>query len=265
MRIVSARSGWSWLVRGFALFRKSPPMWLFLALMYFVAQILFAQFRYLGPAVFMVLLPGFVMSFMFVCAVIEHGGMPRPSLLVSGFRSGLSTLMLLGVLQLLAIAAVLGLASLADAGALAGSLLYGQEPPEDAINDGSASRALVIMALAGTPILMAFWFAPLLAAWSRMGAVQAVFYSFFAVWRNWRAFLVYGGAIFLAGVLFLLATTVVTMLAQRKMEAVQMLTLAFTLLTFPTLVASLYASYRDIFPENAVPAEPPPPSDAGSP
>jgi hypothetical protein len=263
MRVVSARNGWSWLARGFALFRKNPPMWLFLALMYFVVQVVFAQLRYLGPAVFMVLLPGFMVSFMFVCAVLEHGGVLRPSLLISGFRSGLSTLVLLGVLQLLSIVAVLGLASLADAGALAGSLLYGTEPPEDALSDGSASRALMVMAVAGAPIMMAFWFAPLLAAWSRMGAVQSVFYSFFAVWRNWRAFLVYGGAILLVGVVFVLASSLVMALAQRKMEAVQTFTLAFTLLTFPTLVASLYASYRDVFPENTVPAGPP--SNARSP
>ena len=56
---------------------------------------------------------------------------------------------------------------------------------------------------------------------------------------------------------FVVAATVVMALAQRKMEAVQTFTLAFTLLTFPTLVASLYASYRDVFPENTVPAEPP--------
>ena len=264
MRIVSARSGWSWLVRGFALFRQNPPIWLFLAVTYFIVQILFGQLRYLGPVVFMVLLPGFMVSFMFVCAVLEHGGVPRPSLLISGFRRGLPTLILLGVLQLLAIAAVLALASLADAGALAGAMLRGKEPPEDALNDGSAAGALMIMAAAGAPVLMAFWFAPLLAAWNRMGAVQSVFYSFFAVWRNWRAFLVYGGAIFLAGVLFVIATTVVMALAQRKIEAAQMFMLAFTVLTFPTLVASIYASYRDVFPENAVPAEPPS-RDAGSP
>src|SRR5262252_2330534 len=114
MRIVSARNGWTWLVRGFALFRKNPPLWLFLVLVYFVVQILFAQLRYLGPAVFMVLLPAFMVSFMFVCAVLDRGGVPRPALLISGFRTGLSTLVLLGALQLLSIFTVLGLASLAD-------------------------------------------------------------------------------------------------------------------------------------------------------
>jgi len=121
----------------------------------------------------------------------------------------------------------------------------------------------MIAALASAPVLMAFWFAPVLAAWSRMGALQSLFYSFFAVWRNWRAFLVYGAALFLATVLFLIAASVVMILTQRKEEIVQSFTLVVTLLSLPTLFASFYASYRDIFPENAVPAEPP--LNAGSP
>jgi len=263
MRVVPARNGWSWLVTGFGLFRKNPPMWLFLVFIYFFAEVLFGQIRYLGPAAFMVLLPAFLVSFMVACAVIEHGGMLRPVLLISGFRSAPSTLIVLGVLNLLSIVAVLGLASLADAGALVRAMLSGMEPPEEALSDGSVSRALMIAALASAPVLMAFWFAPVLAAWSRMGALQSLFYSFFAVWRNWRAFLVYGAALFLATVLFLIAASVVMILTQRKEEIVQSFTLVVTLLSLPTLFASFYASYRDIFPENAVPAEPP--LNAGSP
>jgi hypothetical protein len=264
MRVVAAKNGWTWLVRGFALFRKNPPMWLFLVLLYFLAQVVFAQIRYLGPAAFMVLLPTFMVSFMFMCAVLEHGGILRPALLVSGFRSGFLTLVLLGFLQLLSMIAVLRLSSLADAGELAGSLLYGKALSEEAIGDGSVSRALVVITVAVAPVLMAFWFAPMLAAWNRMGSLQALFYSFFAVWRNWRAFLVYGFAILAASTLFLVAASAVAVLAQGKMEALQTFTLLFTLLTFPTMLASLYASYRDVFPENAVPAVPPS-GDAASP
>jgi hypothetical protein len=257
MRIVPARSGWSWLVKGFSLFRKNPPMWLFLVFTYWLAVALLGQIRYLGPAASTVLLPPFSVSFMIMCAVLDRGGMLRPALLVSGFRSGPSTLILLGVLYLLSIVAVLGVASLADAGALLRWIVSGQEPPEDIVNDGSFLRAMLLAILTSTPVLMAFWFAPVLAAWNRIGAAQSLFYSFFAVWRNWRAFLVYGAALLLAGVLF---TTVLTVLAVAMQETIQLLrsfALIFTLLTLPTLFASFYASYRDIFPENAVPAEPP--------
>lgn len=263
MRVVPAKSGWSWLVKGFALFRKNPPMWLFLVFTYWLAVALLGQIRYLGPAASTVLLPAFSVSFMSMCAVLEHGGALRPALLISGFRSGPSTLILLGVLYLLSIVAVLGLASLADAGALLLWILSGREPSDEALLEGKVSAAMLIATLAAAPVLMAFWFAPVLAAWNRIGAAQSLFYSFFAVWRNWRAFLVYGAALFLAGALFMTAITILAILIRGQVQALRSFALIFTLLTLPTLFASFYASYRDIFPENAVPAGPP--SDAGSP
>jgi hypothetical protein len=263
MRIVPARNGWSWLVKGFALFRKNPAMWLFLVFSYWLAVALLGQIRYVGPAASTVLLPAFSVSFMVMCAVLEQGGMLRPALLVSGFRSGRSTLIVLGVLYLLSIVAVLGLSSIADAGALLVWVLSGREPPEAALVDGSVSLAMLVASAGAAPVLMAFWFAPVLAAWNRIGAVQSLFYSFFAVWRNWRAFLVYGSALFLAGALFMTAVTVLAVMMQGKIQVLRSFALIFTLLTLPTLFASFYASYRDVFPENAVPAEPPP--DAASP
>jgi hypothetical protein len=262
MRVVPARSGWSWLVTGFALFRKNPPMWLFLVFTYWLGVALLGQIRYVGPAASTVLLPAFSVSFMVMCAALEHGGILRPALLISGFRSGPSTLILLGVIYLAAIVGVLGLASLADAGALLLWVVSGQEPSEEALLEGRVSLAMLVASLAATPVLMAFWFAPVLAAWSRAGAAQSLFYSFFAVWRNWRPFLVYGAVLFLAGALFMTAVTVLAVMMEGRIQVLRTFALLVTLLTLPTLFASFYASYRDIFPENAVPAEPP--SNAGS-
>ena len=263
MRVVAARNGWNWLVRGFALFRKNPPMWLFLVFTYWLAVALLGQIRYVGPAASTVLLPAFSVSFMVMCAVLEHGGILRPALLISGFRSGPSTLIVLGVLYLLSIVAVLALASIADAGALLMWVLSGREPAEEALADGSVSLAMLVASLAATPVLMAFWFAPVLAAWNRIGALQSLFYSFFAVWRNWRAFLVYGAALFLVGAAVMTAVTILAVLMRGRLDVLRSFALIFMLFTLPTLFASFYASYRDVFPENAVPAEPPQ-RDAGS-
>src|SRR5207247_10618347 len=141
MRVVPARNGWSWLLRGFAFFRNSPPMWLFLVFTYWIAVALLGQIRYLGPATSTVLLPTFSVSFMVMCAVLEHGGLLRPALLFAGFRSGPATLVALGVLYLLSIVMLLGVASFADAGALVEWVLSGQEPSIQALRDGSVSRA----------------------------------------------------------------------------------------------------------------------------
>src|SRR5207237_10324304 len=98
MRVVPAKNGWSWLVRGFALFRKSPPMWLFLVFTYWIAATLLGQIRYVGPAASTVLLPAFFVSFMVMCAVLDRGDLLRPGLLFVGFRSGLIALVGMGVL-----------------------------------------------------------------------------------------------------------------------------------------------------------------------
>src|SRR6266581_4033286 len=231
MRVVPAKNGWSWLVRGFALFRKSPPMWLFLVFTYWIAVALLGQIRYLGPATSTVLLPAFSVSFMVMCAVLDRGGLLHPALLVAGFRRGPATLVALGALYLLSILLVLGIASFADSG------------------------AMLVATLAATPVLMAFWFAPVLAAWNRIGAVQSLFYSFFAVLRNWRAFFVYGAVLALAGAVFLVAVTVAALLMQGEVQVLRSLALILTLVSLPTVFASFYTCYRDIFPENAVPAE----------
>lgn len=254
MRVVPARNGWSWLVRGFALFRKNPPMWLFLVLTYSLALTILHKVRYLGPPISLALLPVFSVSFMFMCAVLEHGGMLRPALLVSGFRSGRPTLILLGVLYLLAIAAALSIASLADAGALLLWFLLGQPLALETLQDPGFANAALLASLATAPVMMAFWFAPVLAAWNRIGAAQSLFYSFFAVWRNWRAFLVYFAIVTLAGLFILSFVGVVSLLLHADPGMAQSLALVFA---FPTLFASFYASYRDVFPENAVPSEPP--------
>src|SRR5258705_3332174 len=180
-------------------------MWLFLVFTYWVAATLLGQIRYVGPAASTVLMPAFSVSFMVMCAVLDRGGLLRPALLFAGFRSGLGTLIGLGVLCLLSFVVVLGVASLADAGALMNLILLGYEPSAKALRDGSILSALLVATVASTPVLMAFWFAPMLAAWNRIGAVQSLFYSFFAVLRNWRAFLAYGALPSLALAAFLVA------------------------------------------------------------
>jgi hypothetical protein len=41
------------------------------------------------------------------------------------------------------------------------------------------------------PVMMAFWFAPQLVVWSGFTPLKALFFSFFAVWRNKFAFIRY--------------------------------------------------------------------------
>jgi hypothetical protein len=48
------------------------------------------------------------------------------------------------------------------------------------------------------PLMMAYWFAPVLAAWHRLTFGRSLFFSFVACWMNWRPSWSYGAGLFLS-------------------------------------------------------------------
>jgi len=251
MIVVPARNGWQWLMRGFLLFRANPAMWILLVLTWWMLVGLISSIPMAGPLVAGLLTPAFSVSFMEICREIEEHRRIRPLLLVAGFRNRRAALIVLGGLYLVSIVLVLGISALADGGALANWAIYGDAPDPALIRDGSLSRALIVASLAGTPVVMAFWFAPVLIAWQGMGAAKALFFSFFASWRNWRAFLVYGGVL-TALTLALSAMVLVAALMLRGTSEMLMLRFGMVMLVLvamPSLFGSFFAAYRDVFPQ----------------
>ena len=254
MRIVPAKNGATWLARGFALFRANPPVWLLLAFTYWLAATLLAQVPYAGRALLMVLLPPVTMTFLTLCAELEAGNPVRPGVLVDAFRSRFRVLAALGLLNFVCLLLVLAVVSLAD-GAVLESALGGRAPSQEAGAEAAEARATLMTSAASLPVMLAFWFATPLAGWGGMGALQSLFYSFFAALRNWRALLVYGAVLILVGFVLLAIMGMIAAVTRRG-DAASTFVLLATVLLMPTALASAYASYRDVFPEGrtAVPA-----------
>ena len=128
-------------------------------------------------------------------------------------------------------------------------MLAGNQAERAAVEDADfLPSALVVIALM-TPVLMAWWFAPVLAAWHRLGVGKALFFSFIACWMNWRPFLVYGlGLLIVAGILpgVLLGILLLVMPGAANLVTA-LVTMPMVLVIAPTIFASFYASYRDIF------------------
>ncbi len=89
--------------------------------------------------------------------------------------------------------------------------------------------ALLFLMLLLIPLVMAYWFAPVLVVLEDMQALEAMKMSFAACWRNVMPFLIFGLAAFallvIGAIPFGLGLLIVS----------------------PILVASIYAAYRDIF------------------
>jgi hypothetical protein len=247
-RIVSAGRGARWLGEGWRLFRVAPLAWLAAVFGYWILMSLVSLLPLIGAAAAAILVPAFSVGFM---ALARAAGRKAPlelSLLFDGFRHEVRAQITLGFFYLLCLALLLGASTLADGGALAQWLLTGHRPEVDVLQSPAFFTALVATAALYMPVMLAFWFAPPLAAWHSTGAVKALFFSFAASLMNWRAFLGYGAvtAIVTLVVPFVVLTALALFGEGSRLPAATFV-LPLMILLLPTLFASFYVSYRDVF------------------
>jgi hypothetical protein len=245
-RIVPARQGAAWLVDGWRLFRAAPLGWLAMVFAYWIIMTLASVVPFIGVAAASIMVPAFSVGFMAAARAASRRGPVELSLLFDGFRHQPKSQLVLGVIYLMALGTLLSATTLVDDGALASWMLTGRRPAEEALQSDDFLQALAVAALLYTPVLMAFWFAPPLAAWHGVGPIKALFFSFVACLLNWRPFLVYGAFSALVVVVLPLAVLLALMLASLKIAAMS-LVFPVLLVLLPTLFASFYASYRDVF------------------
>ena len=97
--------------------------------------------------------------------------------------------------------------------------------------------------------MLSFWFAPMLVAWNDVPPLKALFFSIVAVLRNWPAFAVYGASVValsaIAPGLLRAAVSVLPGTVGTLFGAAVSLAMIFVLM--PTLFASIYVSYREVF------------------
>jgi len=246
-RIVSFASGARWVAEGWRLFRVSPVLWLALVFAYLMILVTVSLLPVIGLAAW-ALHPAFSVGFMAASRSCEQRDKLEVGLLFDGFRGRPAAQLVLGCIYLALLAALIGATTIADGGSLARWML-GAKPEREALQSIEFLAALLLAAALYLPIMMLLWFAPVLVAWHAMAPPQALFYSFFASLLNWRAFLGYGMVAALVTVVIPFLVLGALLFASAGRPGFNVMTLMFPLLMFlmPTLFASVYASYRDVF------------------
>lgn len=258
MEKLSARDGWLWVKEGFALFRRQPAEISALFMGYMLLMIGVGIVPVIGQLLPLVLVPVFAIAFMEACADIEQGNKVHPRLLLSGFRSSaFRNLIKLGLLYLVASIAAVGASALIDGGVFWNIMSGGGSLDAEAVGESNVSLAMIFSAALYTPAAMGFWYAAPLIAWQNMGVGKAIFYSFFAVRRNIKAFIVYGLSWVLIGVLLpAVASSVVAMLVGRAF-AVMVVLLTLSLLLTVVMYCSFYPTYTHVFGRRQTPTAAP--------
>ncbi len=244
-----AARGARWLGEGWQLFRAAPLGWLALVFAYWLIMTLVSLVPYAGVAAASVLVPAFTVGFMAAARAAEHGGRLELRLLFDGLRHALKPQLALGFAYLACLALVLGATTLADDGALARWMVIGRRPEDEVLESGAFVAALAVAFLLYAPVMAMFWFAPPLVAWHSSPPVKALFFSLAAFLLNWRAFLAYGAVTALVTLVLPFIALSALMLASGGALTAPVMSLVFPLLILllPTLFASFYASYRDVF------------------
>lgn len=240
IKTVNAGRGWQWIVEGFALFRRSPLNWIAQCLALLAIFGISTQLGLLGVLALNLLYPVFLAGLMLGCRSLESSGRMHLTHVFSAFGPAAPSLITLGGVALaaqIALSFVVILVGGEDFEQLVVASQQGLEKAVEAVSamDASAlARAQLATSLSlalNLPLVMAMWFAPLLVVFHRRPVARSLLESVVACLKNVLPFLVYGLAVIALAVI-----------------AVIPFGLGLFLLV-PTVFASIYAAYRDLFPE----------------
>ena len=245
---ITAGTGWLWLKQGLSLFRQQPAA---LTTILF-ANVLFALMLhgipYLGQFIAVLLIPSLSMAVMQACRLIDNKQRVTMPVLLTGFQKPLVyTLCKIGVAYLVVL----------ELFALPGQFLLRDAVSSGAVKtsadlDGGTLFILMISGLLQIFAGVALLFAAPLAAWQNMPAGKALFYSFFAVWRSARVFVVMLLAWF--GLIMGISIIPSALLGQTMLGVVVMAWIGFVFVLL--LQCAMYASYRQIFGVPELPSRP---------
>lgn len=232
IKSVAAGDGWIWIRGGFDLFRQNPVIWIALFFIYLLVGMALSIVPGIGPIVLNLLAPVFMAGFMLGCQALESGEELEINHLFAGFKNNTSQLITVGGIYLAGIIIIVGLVFVTTGGAMLS--MAGHAPAmEEAAGPGMLLAALVALALL-FPLIMAYWFAPILVIFHGLKAVDAMKLSFSACLKNIWPFTIYG----LISMLLMVLAAIPLGLG--------------LLVMIPTMTASLYVSYRDIFSEEII-------------
>ena len=229
---VPASHGWLWIKQAFALFKRSPLIWIVLSITILLLGALMGMVPLIGSLIFQLIAPAFTAGLILGCEAQTRGEKLEISHLFAGFKSHGPQLITVGGLYLTGMLIIAAIVSVSGGEPLIRAITAGH-PNAQSIAAGNLANIGILPILLGLslllPLLMAYWFAPALVVFGNMTPISAMKISLLASLHNFAPFLVYGLIIF---ALFLLATIPVM--------------LGF-LVMIPLAFISYYTSFQDVF------------------
>lgn len=228
---VNAKQGLQWILSGFYLFRKIPLAWVFVCFTLMLIAITISLIPLVGKFIFTLVSPVFLAGIMLGCKDMEDGKALEMSHLFAAFKTHSAPLITIGGIYLIGQVLIIGLVMLIGGSAMTDMLLYGKRVDESelmGVMSSMLTSSLIALTLS-IPLMMASWFSPLLVVFHDVPPIIAMQRSFFACLKNFIPFQIYG--------ITLIILTIVALMPYG----------VGLVILIPTIFASIYVSYKDIF------------------
>ncbi|NOT65385.1 MAG: hypothetical protein HOP06_05030 [Methylotenera sp.] len=225
---VPASHAWRWIVSGFQIFKAYPAMWIILFIIYLAIVIPLSMIPLFGTVFGALAAPVFAAGMMIGCAAVMQHQELEINHLFAGFKKNTAQLISVGGFYLVALILVSVFVVMNIDKETIELMVKGQElTPTQAANAMKPSVFFAMLLL--IPVLMAYWFAPLLVRLHNLTAFEAMKMSFMAVLHNIIPVSVYA-LIFLG------------------LSIIAIIPLGLGLLVVvPVMITSTYTCYLDVF------------------
>ena len=248
VRTLPARAGLTWLADALRLYRRQPFAFTSLVILYTISVSLLAYVPLVGLPLAAVLVPFGTIGLTLAGRDAEGGTMPMPTLMVEPFRNPQqrSALARLGLVNAGLVLMMVLLVSFLAADELANWKLVDGQLDRTSAGQNFPWDAIIAAAIAYVPILMLTWFAPQLVAWHGQPVGKALFFSFFACWRNRWPFLMLAAALFALsfGVIFVVTQSLQMFGASPQLASMLFAPVALILVSVG--YATQYPIYRSL-------------------
>jgi hypothetical protein len=244
-RAVSMGRAFRWLADGWAFFKDSPLSWMFALLLWGVVNVLVAMVPFIGAIAITLLAPTLVAGFMIGCREQEEGEPFAVSYLFAGFSQNAGQTILIGLLYLVFSMVIVFGMMMAVFGSLGEMIPQGGEI--DMVSSMVVTTPMIVSFVLGmtafTMLLMAFIFAPALAALNDLSAWQSMKMSFMGCLKNLLPLTLYT---ILVTVLFVL-NSLFMLLSPISVVLSAILFGVGVLILFPVQIGAIYTAYTDIY------------------
>ncbi|MDI1362912.1 BPSS1780 family membrane protein [Methylotenera sp.] len=226
-RQVPAGNAWVWIVSGFNLFKANPVMWIVILLIYLAIIIPISFIPVIGSVVTTLLAPVFAAGMMWGCKALVLKQDLEINHLFEGFKKNTAQLISVGGVYMLSLLVIMVMVVLTLDKETIELLMKGQEVSPAQAN--AMMLPILIAMLFILPVLMAYWYAPVLIGLHNLAVLDAMKLSFVACLKNMLPFLLYG-------LIFMVILVV----------AIIPFGLGL-IVAVPVMMTSLYTSYVDVF------------------